>query len=125
MTRPAQKESERRILDELLTAIGITPNDYDIRPGERPDFMLTVSGRTVGVEVTMYQSGTTIGAGAGQRPVEAEWEFLRQASRTFQSAHANISDINVGLMFYGVVPVRRQHQEFIKEVADFIRGHAR
>lgn len=86
--------------------------------------MLAVSGRTVGVEVRMYQSGTTVGAGFGQRQVESEWEFLQAASREFRAAQADISNVSVGLMFHGVVPARKEHQAFMQEIAAFIRSRA-
>jgi hypothetical protein len=125
MTRQSQKESERRTVDELLSALGLTP--AKIEPTEVADFMLTLYGRTVGVEVTMYRSGKTVG-GAGvkrrkRREVEAEWESLRLASREFWAAQPDISDINVGLMFNNVVPARGVHQQqFMEEVAAFIRS---
>jgi hypothetical protein len=120
MTRQSQKESERKPLDELLLTIGLTPDE--ITEGEQPDFMLAVSARTIGVEVTMYQSGTTVGAGFGQRQVESEWEGLLRASRDFRSVEADISDVNVGLMFHDVAPARRDYQDFMTEIAAFIRS---
>jgi len=88
MTRRSQKESERWTLDALLSVLDISPDE--INEGELPDFMLAVSGRTVGVEVRMYQSGTIVGAGFGPRQVENEWEFLQLASREFRAAPADI-----------------------------------
>jgi hypothetical protein len=126
MTRQSQKESERRTVDELLSALNITPDKID--PSEAPDFMLTLHGRTVGAEVTMYRSGKTVG-GAGvkrrkRREVEAEWESLRLASREFRAAQPDISEISAGLMFKNVVPARGEHQQqFMEEVAAFIRSH--
>jgi hypothetical protein len=124
MTRPSQKESERRTVGELLSALGITPDKLEA--SEQPDFMLTLHDRTVGVEVTVYRSGKTVG-GAGvkrrkRREVEAEWESLRLALREFRAAQPDISNIAVGLMFQNVVPPRGEHQQFMEEVAAFIRS---
>src|SRR5437667_10328838 len=115
MTRRSQKESESWSLNALLSVLDISPDE--IHEGEQPDFMLAVSGRTVGVEVRMYQSGTTVGAGFGQRQVESEWESLRVASREFRAAQADISNVSVGLMFHDVVPARKEHQAFMQEIA--------
>ena len=105
----------------LLSALGTTPEKID--ESELPDFMLTMHGRTVGVEVTMYQSGTTVGgAGFERRQVEAAWESLQLASREFRAAQPDISKVNVGLMFYNVVPPRGEHQQFMEEIAAFIRN---
>jgi hypothetical protein len=121
MTRQSQKELERRTVDELLSALNMTPDKID--PGELPDFMLTMHGRTVGAEVTMYQSGTTVGgAGVKRRKVEAAWESLQLASREFRAAQPDISNINVGLMFKNVVTARGEHQQFMEEITAFIRS---
>lgn len=121
MTRQSQKNSERWTLDSLLSALEISPK---IDEGELPDFLLTMpEGRTVGVEVTMYQSGTTVGGRFGQRQVESEWESLQLASRQFQIEQTDISNVSVGLMFYGAAPARKEHQAFMHEIAAFIRSH--
>jgi hypothetical protein len=65
-----------------------------------------------------------VDGGMGRRIVESEWDRLAQAADAFRSEHPNIRDLNVGLMFRGPVPPRRQHAEFIAEVAAFIRGQA-
>jgi len=121
VTRRSQKESERWTLDALLSLLNISPNE--INEGEQPDFMLAVSGRTIGVEVRMYQSGTTVGAGFGQRQVESAWESLQLASREFRAAQADISNVSLGLMFNDVAPARKEHQAFMEEIAAFIRSH--
>jgi hypothetical protein len=121
MTRQSQKNSERRTVDELLSALGLAPDKID--PTELPDFMLTMDGRTVGVEVTTYQSRTTVGsAGVKRRNVEARWESLQLASREFRTAQPDIRNINVGLMFNNIVPVRGRHQQFMEEITAFIRS---
>jgi hypothetical protein len=83
-----------------------------------------VSGRTIGVEITTYQSGATVDGGTERRKVENEWDLLHRASETFRDGRPELRNINVGLMFSGPVPPRRQHAEFIEEIAAFIPGHA-
>jgi hypothetical protein len=121
MTRQSKKESERRTVDELLSALGMTPTQIEV--SESPDFMLTMDGRTVGVEVTMYRSGTTVGGTrVKQRKVEAAWESFQLASREFRAAQPDISNVSVLLIFNNVVPAPREHQQFTEEVAAFIRS---
>jgi hypothetical protein len=121
MTRQSQKESERRTLDVLLSALSMTPDE--IGASELPDFMLTMHGRNVGVEVTMYQSGTTVGsAGFKRRQVEAARESLQLASCKFRKAQPDISNVDVGLMFKNVAPARGEQQQFMEEIAAFIRS---
>jgi hypothetical protein len=123
MTRPNQKVSERLTLNAVLEALGVRP-DQEPDQGETPDFTLLLSGRTVGVEITMYRSGATVEDGTGRRQVENEWELLKVASDRFRGDHPDFRDINVGLMFTASVPPRRQHAEFIAEIAAFVRDHA-
>jgi hypothetical protein len=121
MTRPDQKIEERWTLDALLSILNITP---EIDVGERPDFVLTVSGKTIGVELTRYRSrGTVTGTGFGLRQIESEWEdHLQQTSRKFRTVQTDISNVSVGLMFCSAVPARKKHLEFMTEIGDFIRS---
>lgn len=66
MTRAVQKTSERATLDAVLAAVGLRPDQEPV-PREAPDFTLSVSGRKIGVEITMYRSGD----GSGRRQVES------------------------------------------------------
>jgi len=45
-----KKQHERFLLDQFLGHQGITPKRVD--PGESPDFLINLDGRTVGIEVT-------------------------------------------------------------------------
>jgi hypothetical protein len=112
MTRPDQKQSERRTLNAMLAALDLRP-DQEPETGETPDFTMLAFGRTVGVEITMYRSGATVDGGMERRSVESEWDVLQRAADTFRGERPELSDINVGLMFSGPVPPRRQHAEFV------------
>lgn len=120
MTRPDQKLSERQTLDAVLAALSLRP-DQEPKAGETPDFTVLISGQTVGVEITIYQSGATVDGGTERRKVESEWDILQQASEGFRAARTELRDINVGLMFSGPVPPRKHHAEFMEEIATFIR----
>jgi hypothetical protein len=123
MTRASQKESERRTLDAVLSALGVRA-DQEPDGGETPDFTLLLSGRAIGVAITMYRSGAAVEDGTGRRLAENEWELLKTASDRFRNEHPELRDINVGLMFTASVPPRKQHAEFIAEIAAFVRDHA-
>jgi hypothetical protein len=123
MTRPDQKRSERQTLDAVLAALGLR-TDQEPEAGETPDFTVLLSGRTVGIEITAYQSGATVDGGTERRKVESEWDILQRATDAFRSERPELRNINVGLMFIGPVPPRRQHAEFMEEIAAFIRDHA-
>jgi hypothetical protein len=122
MTRPSQKVSERQTLDTVLNGLGLRP-EADLVEGETPDFMLTLSGRRIGVEVTMYRSGDTVEGGSERRQAEAEWSKLLSASDAFRSARPELHDVNVILTFKGPVPPRRLHAEFMEEIATFTHTH--
>jgi len=123
MTRPTQKKSERQTLDAVLAALGVKA-DREPEEGEAPDFTIPISGQTIGAEITMYRSGTTVDGGFPHRTVESEWERLQRLTRIFQVEHPDLRQMNVGLMFKSEVPPRNEHQAFIEEIAGFIRQHA-
>jgi hypothetical protein len=118
MTRKVQKTIERQTLDVVLAALGLCP-DQEPEAGETPDFMASLAGRRIGVEVTMYTSTDTVDGDHRRRQVESEWDKLHAAARAFCSMRPELNDINVGLMFSGRVPPRRLHADFIKEVVSF------
>lgn len=94
MTRADQKISERRALDAVLEALGLFP-DQPPEAGEAPDFMVLLSGRAVGVEITMYRSGAAVEGGMGRRMVESEWDRLgrrrmHSAARILTSATSTL-----------------------------------
>jgi hypothetical protein len=122
MTREVQKTSERQTLDVVLAALGVHP-EREPEAGETPDFILSLSDRRVGVEITMYRSADIVDGGHGRRQVESEWDKLQAASQTYCATRPELRDINVILMLSGSVPPRWQHLDFIKEVADFITAH--
>lgn len=121
MTRPAQKQAERRTLDGVIAALGLRL-DQEPQQGETPDFMLHVYGRRIGVEITVYSSGATVDDGTERRPVESEWERLKAAADAFRAQNSDLRDFNIGLMFKGMVPPRKQHAAFIDEIAAFARS---
>jgi hypothetical protein len=123
MTRPAQKQAERRTLDSVIASLGLRL-DQEPQQGETPDFMLGVDGRLIGLEVTVYNSGAMVEDGTERRPVESEWERLKTAADTFRAQNPDLRDISIGLMFKGMVPPRREHAAFIDEIASFARGVA-
>lgn len=50
MTRESQKIDERRTIKMLMAALGVRP-DREPESGEAPDFLVTLEGRKIGVEV--------------------------------------------------------------------------
>jgi hypothetical protein len=118
MTRSIQKESEHEALMKLLADIGIKP-DSDPTPGETPDFLLSLRGRLVGVELTKYQSGKVVAA-VSQRAIEAAWEEFEKSASSFRLTHADINDFNVHFSFKDRVPSRKEHIAFLQEFSLFV-----
>ena len=119
MTRSIQKQNERGTLAELVAATGVQLESCPME-GEAPDFTIQISGRTIGVEVTMYQSGKTI-AGIQKRAVEAEWEELEVSSRQFQNENIELAGIYILFKFKDSVPPRRDRDTFFCEILEFVR----
>ena len=107
----------------LLRVIGVK---LESRPedGEAPDATFRMSGRTIGVEVTMCQSGMTV-AGLPKRAIEAEWEEFEEASYVFQREHTELTSVYILFRFKGAVPPGRERDTFFSEVLEFVRstGH--
>ena len=61
----------------------------------------------------MYSSTDTVDGCQRRRQVESEWDRLQASAKAFCSTRPELRDINVGLMFSGPVPPRRQHADFI------------
>jgi hypothetical protein len=123
MTRPDQKQAERQTLNTVLATLRLRP-DRELEEGEAPDFTVRVSGKSIGVEITMYRSGATVEGGMERRQVESEWDILQRESEIFRDQRPELAKINVGLMFRGAVPPRKRHGEFMMEIAAFVREHA-
>jgi len=121
MTRPDQKQEESEIFDELLAATGIQPECEPDVTGDKPDVMMQMFGRTVGIEVVVYQSSKRV-AGVEMRAVEAEWERLEEYSKAIRKEHAVFEHMYVLFRFKNIVPLRNQYEEFCQEILQFIRS---
>lgn len=122
MTRPDKKAAERAALDALLSALVVVPTK--IESGETPDFILSLGEKTVGVELTTFQSNGSMDSGLGRRQVESEWESLEKAIAVFRQARPQLAKLNVGLMFKDAGPRRAEHQLFMEEIAAFVLARA-
>jgi hypothetical protein len=120
MTRPIQKQYERETLIKLLSTIQVQLDSQPLE-GETPDFMIPMSGRTIGVEVTMYQSGRTV-AGLPKRAIEAEWEEFETSSQIFQRENTELTNVYILFRFKDAIPPRRERDVFFREVLEFVRG---
>ena len=103
---------------KLLVDIGIRL-DTDPTPGEAPDFLLSLRGCLVGVELTKYQSGKGI-ATVSQRTIEAAWEEFARSASDFRRAHADLNDFAVYFRFKSMVPSRKEHAPFLQELFLFL-----
>jgi hypothetical protein len=119
MTRPVQKQDERETLIKLLSTIHVQLDSQPLE-GETPDFMIPMSGRTIGVEVTMYQSGRTV-AGLSKRAIESEWEEFETSSQTFQRINTELTNVCILFRFKDAIPPRRERNVFFREVLEFVR----
>lgn len=119
MTRPIQKQDERETLIRLLATIRVQLDSHPLE-GETPDFMIPVSGRMIGVEVTMYQSGRKV-ADLPKRAIEAEWEEFETSSQIFQRENTELTNVYILFRFKDAIPPRRERSVFFREVLEFVR----
>ena len=122
MTTTEKKESERRTLLHLLRALELCP-DREPEDGETPDFIVLVSGRSIGIEITAFQSGTRTDDGVDLRKVEAEWQKFEVLSQEFRQARPLFEQLDVGLFFKGSMPPRRDYAAFMEEISGFAQVH--
>jgi hypothetical protein len=114
MTRPTQKEMERRLLDAFLRDLALAPSS--IEEGERPDFVVTLTelGR-VGMELTAYT------APGGRRPVESAWDEFIDEVRTKLPSYPWMSGVSVSLWLEPLrLPKPRSWPGLIEEIATFL-----
>ena len=88
----------------MLTALGVRP-DQEPDEGETPDFTLLMSGARRSKTAQAVDKSKTSGNCS---------RWLRMA---FEASIPNY----VGLMFAASVPPRKQHAQFIVEIANFMR----
>ena len=119
MTTFEQKHAERRTLERVLAVVDIEPDECPL-DGEAPDFTLAVAGRTIGIEVTAFQSGTMTDDGVPLRQVEAEWQRFEAATHEFREGRNYLGDINVGLFFKASMLPRSEYSSFMGEIASFV-----
>jgi hypothetical protein len=108
VTRPTKKAEERESLKAYLAAMRVSGGDGAIEEAERPDFLLTVQGVRIGVEVTDYHTV------CNRREVEEHWRILRQWPMLLVDFPKYRS---VGLHFRALrLPSRREVHDFVREV---------
>ncbi|MFD1199948.1 hypothetical protein ACFQ3K_16780 [Brucella gallinifaecis] len=109
-----QKQAEREQLKSYLAACDIEIADDHIEPTERPDFILKIGSRDIGVEVTEYHV-------SGRRQVEEAWNRLRHLAFERKDYPLNRW---VKLYFQEMrVPPTRDLDGFINEVIRFSDLH--
>jgi len=123
MTTADQKDAERRTLRNLLAMLALEPEE-EPSGGETPDFVLSVSGRRIGVEITAFQSGDTTADGVELRKVEGEWQKFEAASEEFRQARPYLHELNVGLFFKDSLPPRRDYAAFMEEIGTFAQARS-
>jgi len=119
MTTEEQKASERRTLEHVFRALGIAVDEGPVR-GEAPDFTLGAAGRTIGIEVTAYQSRARTDDGVALRQAEGEWQKFEAASQELRKARSYLGDVCVGFFFKASMPPRSAYAAFMEEIASFV-----
>ncbi len=119
MTRPRKKQDESEALSELLSATRVELESQPLE-SETPDFVIRMSGRTIGVEITMYRSGQAL-AGIPKRAIEAAWEEFETTSQIFRREHPELASIYILFRFKDAIPPRQEHDRFVCEVLECVR----
>jgi len=122
--RRDQKICERQYLDAFLLLLGLT----DIVPAEldppRPDFLIFIDHKSVGVEITEYHFVTKTASGHTRRQVEQEWERLRRDLMRQVDQMSDLKGVHATLMFKELrLPSSRERSDFISQLIECTKKH--
>ena len=114
MTSSHQKQLERSILQFYLHIAGL---HGEVVAQELPDFVVTIRGRRIGVEITEYHQPTYSGHKFSRTQVEREWDRIRAAVVEYRESHTGLEDLSVRLSFTNLrVPNSNQHHHLIRAI---------
>jgi len=124
-----KKSHERFLLDLFLEHQGITPTGID--PGESPDFLITLDGRTVGVELTeLFIRSNKMGVHPKPNPplqaIESFTDLIVDKARELYF-EANNPAVQSHILFSDqITPVdKKKGDQIAKLIADHIQSMSR
>lgn len=116
MTRIDQKREEEAIARKLLMAENLAPEQFDCT-GERPDILLTIAGRCIGLELTTYKSDQT------QRASEARWDRLRNKMQ-HDAEQGSFGNLWINFCFgHKSLPIHSELEEFLSDLKKLLGKH--
>jgi hypothetical protein len=121
-----KKRREKFLLDRFLEHQGITPTRID--PGESPDFLINLDGRTVGIEVTelfIQRRNSEARLLSEDPPLQAIESISTQiVSKAYEIySDANNPPVRAQIVFNRIIPVdKRKGYQIAKLLADQIQS---
>ena len=116
MRRIEKKDYERYYLDPFVHLLGLKPSR--IVPHDPPDFMLTVCGREIAVELTEFYSEADDVPDIG---LVRAWQRLRQAIGEERNRHTELHDVDARIVFRDQrLPPSRDHGRFAEALVHFV-----
>ena len=117
MSSGRQKDEETFYLDKFLRTMNWDVENVERR--ERPDFVVTLRGSRIGIEVTMFHSNAKDAAGRTRRATEEDCNKLQKDLMREVEKHSALSGVYGFLRFKNLeVPSARERSAFIQEVID-------
>jgi hypothetical protein len=111
----SKKVVERFYLENFLKLLGETNTQID--EGESPDFIVTLRGKRIGIEVTEFHSDLKGAGGKPRRVIEETWDLLQKNLKKAVEKHPELKGTHGFLMFKDlIVPPKSVHKKFIDEV---------
>lgn len=126
MTTKQQKDEERRCLDSFFEALLVKPDSVDDRdPNNPPDFFVEIDGKRIAIELTEYHQTASLNP-RSRVVYEQEWVKLRNLiDNCRKSKYPQLNNISVLLYSKNLqLPVKRQKNQFIKELIEFVGSNA-
>ena len=122
MSSTRQKDEERFYLDRFLILMNWIPES--VQSSERPDFVVTLEGNRIGIEVSMYHSRAKDARGRPRRAMEEHWNCLQEELMKQVLGHKELSGACGFLQFKEQrLPTRRERSEFVREVINLSSRH--
>ena len=121
MTRTSQKADERWAAERYLALRGITGSLID--GPEPPDFLLSIDGALIAIEVTEYHRPRVAGQRHSRREVEAAWERFVDWTSERRTGTDNLSRLSVHLEFREArLPPPKAWPEFFAAICGVINS---
>jgi hypothetical protein len=119
-----QTENERFIVDHFFSIMGTKADSIergpDINGNDKPDFIVCIDGKRIGIEETTYHRGRRRDELRPRQANESAWPVLQKAIEEARRSHSELKGIHGAIRFKNfVLPSSKQYRQFAEESVKF------